>query len=57
MTVNEVAALTGTVPQNIRKQIARGKLRAIKRGRDWFVDPDEAHRYAREQGRKARTPR
>lgn len=32
----------------LRTQIRRGKLRAYKRGRDWFVKPAEIERYRRE---------
>lgn len=50
MTVNEVARLAGRRPVTIRALIARGKIKAVKRGRDWHIAPAEAHRYA--NGRK-----
>jgi hypothetical protein len=32
----------------LRQQIANGKLRAEKRGRDWHVTPKEVERYRKE---------
>ncbi|MCI0583086.1 MAG: helix-turn-helix domain-containing protein [Chloroflexi bacterium] len=48
MTVNEAAARLDVTPVNVRNAIARGALRATKHGRDWWIDPREVDRYARE---------
>ena len=53
MTLKEAAAVLGLQPATLRQQIAHGKLKARKMGRDWFVTPREVARY-REASR--RTP-
>lgn len=40
-TLKEVEALTGIKADNLRQRIARGTLKAIKKGRDWFVSESE----------------
>lgn len=45
MTLNEAAALLGVTAATLRQQIANGKLRARKVGRDWQVTPREVERY------------
>jgi excisionase family DNA binding protein len=52
MTLIEAAASLGVVPATLRQQIANGKLRARKVGRDWSVSRREVERYRRES-RKA----
>lgn len=51
MTLIEAAATLGVTPTTLRQQIAHGKLRAVKRGRDWWVTPREVERYRREHQR------
>ena len=51
MTLTEAAAVLGVSTANLRQQIAKGKLKAVKRGRDWWVTPKEVERYARENRR------
>jgi excisionase family DNA binding protein len=51
MTLTEAAATLGVTPATLRQQIARGKLRAVKRGRDWWVSRREVERYRRESSR------
>jgi excisionase family DNA binding protein len=51
MTLVEAAALLGVTAATLRQQIARGRLRAKKQGRDWFVTPREVERYRRESRR------
>ena len=51
MTLPEAAALLGVTAATLRQQIARGALRAEKRGRDWFVTPREVERYRKEHKR------
>ena len=51
MTLKEAAAQLGLDPATLRQAIARGSLKATKRGRDWFVSPSEVERYQRENRR------
>lgn len=51
MTLLEAAALLGVTAATLRQQIANGKLRATKRGRDWWVTKGEVARYLRENRR------
>jgi excisionase family DNA binding protein len=51
MTLFEAAALLGVAAATLRQQIANGKLRAVKRGRDWWVTAREVERYRRESRR------
>ena len=45
MTTHEAAALLGVTAATLRQQIANGKLRARKVGRDWSVTQREIERY------------
>lgn len=51
MTLKEAADLLGVTPDNLRGAIARGSLKAIKHGRDWWVSKAEVERYRREHRR------
>ena len=51
MTLAEAASLLGITAATLRQQIANGKLKARKIGRDWWVTPKEVERYARERKR------
>lgn len=51
MTLAEAAALLGVTTATLRQQIAAGKLKAVKRGRDWWVTRAEVARYQRENRR------
>jgi excisionase family DNA binding protein len=51
MTLTEAAAILGVTPDTLRQQIANGKLRARKVGRDWTVTPKEVERYRKEHKR------
>jgi excisionase family DNA binding protein len=51
MTLVEAAASLGVTAATLRQQIANGKLRARKVGRDWSVTPKEVERYRREHRR------
>lgn len=53
MTLTEAAAILGVTPDTLRQQIANGKLKARKAGRDWHVTPKEVERYAKEHRRSA----
>ena len=48
MTLNEAAVALGVTSATLRQQVANGRLRAVKRGRDWHVTPGEVERYRRE---------
>lgn len=48
MTTVEVARSLGIDPATVRQQIAAGRLRATKVGRDWAIAPSEVERYRRE---------
>jgi excisionase family DNA binding protein len=52
MTLIEAAATLGITPATLRQQIANGKIRAAKRGRDWWVTRSEVARYERENRHK-----
>ncbi len=51
LTLTEAAALLGVTAATLRQQIANGKLKARKVGRDWHVTPREVERYRREHRR------
>jgi len=51
MTLIEAAAILGVTAATLRQQIANGKLRATKRGRDWWVTSREVERYRQESRR------
>lgn len=43
-TLKQVEQLTGIKADNLRQRIARGTLKAIKLGRDWFIDDKEVEK-------------
>ena len=51
MTIKEAAERLGLAPSTLRHQIDNGKLKATKRGRDWWVTPAEVKRYQGENKR------
>ena len=51
MTLNEAAAILGVTADTLRQQVRNGKLRATKRGRDWWVTRSEVTRYGQENRR------
>jgi excisionase family DNA binding protein len=56
MTLNEAAERLATTGATLRIAIHRGKLHAVKVGRDWHVSDREVELYRlrqRETGRKA----
>lgn len=56
LTLREASALLGVRSATLRAQIARGRLSAQRRGRDWHVTRAECERYQREvqQGSSSR---
>lgn len=51
MTLAEAATSLGVTAATLRQQIANGKLKATKRGRDWWVAKREVERYRTEHRR------
>ena len=51
MTLAEAGVALGVTSATLRQQIANGKLRAVKRGRDWWVTAGEVERYRAESKR------
>jgi excisionase family DNA binding protein len=54
MTLTEAAAALGVTAATLRQQIANGRLKATKRGRDWWVTKREVERYRAESRRRPR---
>jgi excisionase family DNA binding protein len=50
--LKEAADRLATTPAVLRQAIARGSLRAVKMGRDWFVEDAEVERYGKENRRR-----
>jgi excisionase family DNA binding protein len=60
LTGPQAAALLGVQPATVRHAIRDGRLRATKRGRDWYIRREEVERYNRERqnsGKPFRAPR
>jgi len=53
LTVEDVAALTGLQPRTIRKQIATGKVDAVKVGSQWLFTPSQAERVMRRRKKRS----
>ena len=51
LTVEEVSSRTGLRPNTIRKQIATGKVDAIKVGTIWLLTPEQAAAVKRRRKR------
>jgi len=49
MTTTEAAAALNVTRAWVWQIIKRGDLAAEKRGRDWWIEPDEVERYRRER--------
>ena len=49
LTTGDLARLAGVTPALIRFVISQGRLRAIKRGRDWLVSRLDAERWLEER--------
>ena len=52
LTLTEAAARLGVTAATLRQQVANGRLRARKMGRDWTVSEREVERYRRESQRE-----
>ena len=53
LTVPEMAGLLGVKDSTVRAQIHRGRLKALKVGRDWLIETNEAERYRKENARQS----
>jgi excisionase family DNA binding protein len=53
LTTKEAAIRLGIRSTSVVRAIQRGKLKAQKRGRDYFIEEQEIDRYGKEYGRKA----
>jgi len=51
ITTQEAATLTGYSAVTLRQFAREGRIKSIKRGRDWFLDRDEVLAYAEEMQR------
>lgn len=56
LTTTEAAAELGIQANSVKRLCQRETLKAVKRGRDWFISKDEVERYKVER-RKAGRPR
>lgn len=57
MTISEAAKALGVTPDTLRQQIGRGRFKATKHGRDWWVTEAEVERYrAASRGQIGRRP-
>jgi len=48
-TTKELAERAGVGAAYIRQELIAGKLRGVKRGRDWFITAREAERWLKER--------
>jgi excisionase family DNA binding protein len=49
ISVREAAERLGNDPASVRQRIAAGRLPAVKRGRDWWIDEREVQRMVRQR--------
>lgn len=52
ITLVEYARRVGRAPNTCRKKAEIGTLKAVKMGRDWFIDEDEQYKDARHERSK-----
>ncbi len=52
LTLPEAAKLAGLAAVTLRVQVHNGRLKAVKRGRDWWVTRRELERYMAEHQRE-----
>lgn len=43
-TLKQVEEITGIKADNLRQRIARKTLKAVKKGRDWFISEKEVNK-------------
>jgi excisionase family DNA binding protein len=56
LTLTEAAAECGLSVETLRAQIRNGRLRAVKRGRDWFVTGRDLFVYEESRSARGRLP-
>ena len=56
LTLSEAAEESGLAAATLRVQIHRGRLAAVKRGRDWLVDATALMNYLESRDRRGRRP-
>jgi excisionase family DNA binding protein len=54
LTTAESAGLLGVTPRQAQRLIAKGLLKGVKMGRDWFVEPREIERFQKRRRGKGR---
>ncbi len=54
LTLTEAAEESGLAPATLRVQINRGRLAAVKRGRDWLVDATALFNYLESRDSRGR---
>lgn len=57
LTLAEAAAASGLAATTLRGQISKGRLAAVKRGRDWLVDATALLNYLESRDARGRRPR
>jgi uncharacterized protein YuzE len=57
LTLAEAAKESGLSPTTLRVQINHGRLKAVKRGRDWFVDSATLLNYLESREPRGRPPK
>jgi excisionase family DNA binding protein len=56
LTTSEAAERGGVTASQIRRLCEAGKIRSVKRGYTWFIDPDDLQRWiSEEKGRRKRS--
>lgn len=51
MSLPEAAKSLGLAPATLRTQIYKGRIKAKRVARDWFITPEEVERYRKESKR------
>lgn len=55
LTVDEAAVQLGVLPHRVRVFLRDGRIKAVKKGRDWDIDPRSLKAFAAKE-RKAGNP-
>lgn len=56
MPLAVAAQIAGVLPDSLRMQIKKGRLKGEKLGRDWFVTRQELDRYLADRAPQGRPP-
>ena len=57
LTTSQAAVVLGIRYETVRQQIRAGRIKAVKMGRDWFIEQEELDRYRREHQQTGLTTR